>query len=90
MKVLLVGELMSSSIDANVHSNVAAHEFNVCPVESKSQRYLDSLYRCHPGEMLSMNPCTARVTVFLLLPIDRAAASQKHLNSWRSSVSVSV
>jgi len=47
VKVLLVGELLSTS----VYGDVAADEFNQCPASTKSQRYLDSLYRCHPGEM---------------------------------------
>jgi len=50
-KVILVAELLSLSIDANVHGDIPADEFNLCRAGTKSQRYLDSLYRCHPGNM---------------------------------------
>jgi len=50
MKMLLVGELLSLLIDTNMQSDVAVDEFNLCPAVTKSQRYLDSLYRCQPGE----------------------------------------
>jgi len=50
MKVLLVGELLSLSADANMQSDVTVDPFNLCPAVTKSQHYLDSLYRCQPGE----------------------------------------
>jgi len=56
MKVLLVGELLTLSTDANMRGGgvaAAADEFNLCPAATKPQRYLDSLYRCHPGKTSS-------------------------------------
>jgi len=62
VKVLLVGELVTLDIDASGQSDTAAEEFNVCPAETRSQRYLDSLYRCHPGTcnmfVYNMTDCT--------------------------------
>jgi len=56
-KVILVAELLSLSIDANVHGDIPAEEFNLCRAGTKSQRYLDSLYRCHPGNMSAVTLC---------------------------------
>ena len=50
VKMLLVGELLSLSIDANVHGDVT-DDFSWCPAATKAHRYLDSLYRCHPGKI---------------------------------------
>jgi len=57
VKLLLIGdEALLSFVGANaLNSNVAATEFNLCPAVTKSQRYLDKLYRCHPGTYLRCN-----------------------------------
>jgi len=62
LKLLLVGELLSLSIDASMHSDVAVDEFNLCPAATKSQRYLDSLYRCQAG---NISLITARTFIHL-------------------------
>jgi len=66
IKVLVVGELLSWY--TGVHGDVAFDEFNQCPVRSNSQRYLDSLYRCHPGEMSSTDLLYCMMVPNLFLP----------------------
>jgi len=52
---LVIGGLLSSWGGGVVYGDdVAADEFSHCRATTKSQRYLDSLYRCHPGQSLSV------------------------------------
>ena len=49
VKVLVVGELLSLYRGGGARGDAAADEFNQCRATTKSQRYLDNLYRCLPG-----------------------------------------
>jgi len=49
VKVLMVGELLSLYRGGGARGDAAADEFNQCRATTKSQRYLDNLYRCLPG-----------------------------------------